>query len=345
VSNTVEDKSVNRFANSEPTPYFGYAKPAYKSKLRLDQENEIMADLQTGEGILIRAFFRMGQTSMIRALENRFAPNAIHIDVRTLYQRPTIDLIELFNFAASHFLDKKGVQVHQQEALDSLSAYLTDKDETVLIAVNEGGAITNNSGHARFVSDLSHLAGVCLAVQMPYMAEHGESVITDMFKDFKTHNLRALRQNEVDMLTKGVATTLNSSATFTDGALDGLFELSGGRPWDVAASCEFFLRHEKLKTDFNDTDIQRLLEMNIANINETHLRGPIYSYERVYSQVLSVNQSNIVDVVRTDGIFFSDSQEEIRTAQTLVDASWFKFDQERAGYVFNGHLLTKTLTE
>lgn len=341
--NSIEGDSTDRFTRAEPTPYFGYSRPAFRTNLRLDQENTIATDLEAGRPVLIRGFFRMGQTSMMRALENRFAPDFIQVDVRDIHQKDLEELETLFDIHALRFLAKREVTTQRQGALRYLSNHLQDQNQGVLVSVNEGGALPHNRDHARFVADMQHLPGLQLAVQMPYM-DTGESVVAEFFEGFKTHKLRALRQEEVDKLTKGVTTRLESSTAFTNGALDELFELSGGRPWDVAASCEYFLREKKLKTDVNSDDVKKLLEMGITDLNQTYLRGPLIEYASIYRQLLTPVQRQVVNTVRKDGIIVAGTQAE-DVAVSLVEASWFKLDPDKSGYVFNGVLLKKALTE
>lgn len=343
--------------------------PISDSVVRLDQEAEIADTLRSNKPVLIRGNWRMGKTSMVRSLEaHQFgSENSIFIDVMgenvgkgvsTEDFRKYFGVDAIAEFIAekelfgSELKDKikredeirEQIAESQKTSFEFLNDYLAQRGEKVFLSLDEAIGLVEQPEKLKCLADLKGLSNIQLAVVLHRFASV-EDQLKAIFQGFETHFVRPLTLEEVGILVRRPLS--GTRVTFTDSAIQKIFEFTGGRPMEINNVCRAlmsrFSKHKNQKFTYNGNDIDTLTKKTTWYLEES-FSSAIRNYKQVYTRSMNDEERAIIDRLIKDGEV-SVSEIEAEKVQPLIDTTFVAKDEDRGTYRVNGELFKQVVLD
>ena len=345
------------------------SRPIADSIVRLDQETEIAQKLRNHTPILIRGNWRMGKTSMAASLEaHQFgAESSLFIDAMGEGMGRDVSLEDFEKhfgvykigrfIAEKEFLGaelkdrfekedhiRKQIQKSQKKPFEFLNDYLSEKGEKVFLSLDEVIGLAEQPEKLKYLAGLKNLSQVQLAVVLHRFASL-ENSFKEIFDGYETHFIRPLTIEEVGTLIRRPLE--GTSITFTDDAVQKVFEFSGGRPMEVNNFChalmDQFSEHKKYRFTYRAEDIEELAGKETWQLGES-FRVAIDTYRRVYSRSMSDGERAITDRLVQEGEILT-SEVSPDTIQPLIDTTFVTRDDTKGVYRISGELFKRVLAD
>lgn len=345
------------------------AMPIPDSIVRLDQEAEIAETLRGDKPVLIRGNWRMGKTSMIRSLEtHQFgSENSIIIDAmaegagrdesvedfQKHFGAYTIaGFIARREFTGAELKDRfekkneirKQISESQKSPFEFLNDYLAQRGEKVFLSLDEVIGFAEQPEKLKYLADLKSLRNVQLAIVLHRFASF-ENSFKEIFDGYETHFVRPLTLEEVGALVRKPLE--GTQITFTDDAIQRIFEFTGGRPMEINNVCnalmDQFSEHKNYRFTYRAEDIDGLTGKETWQFGES-FRVAIDTYKRVYGRSMSDEERAIIGrLIEIDEIPISEI--DPTTVQPLIDTTFVAKDESKEIYRINGGLFKRVVSE
>lgn len=345
------------------------AMPIADSVVRLDQEAEIAQKLRNNIPVLIRGNWRMGKTSMVHSLvTHQFgATNSLFIDAmgegpdrdaslddfRKHFGVSTIaEFIAKREFPSAKSQDKfekenqirKQIKESQKLPFEFLNDYLSEKGEKVFLSLDEVMGFEEQPEKLKYLASLKGLSQVQLAIVLHRIASLEDS-FKEIFDGYETRFVRQLTVEEIGTLIRKPLE--GTSITFTDDAVQKIFEFTGGRPMEVNNVCRAlmnqFSENKKYRFTYRAEDIEELAGKETGQLEKSFMIA-IHNYRRIYTDSMSNEERVITDRLVREGEIPT-SEVSADTIQPLIDTTFVTKDDNKGTYRINGELFRRVVLE
>lgn len=303
--------------------------PIPDSIVRLDQETDITQTLREGRPVLIRGNWRVGKTSMVESLAtHQFGrENSLSIDTQVeiaSYEGESFEnfkrsfgVRKIAEFLVEREHDgeklediferedevKKQIKESQKSPFEFLNDYLKQREEKLFLSLDEVVGLANQPKKLKYLADLKDLSNIRLAVVLHRLA-FSENSFKKIFDGYETHFVRSLTLEEVGKLVRKPLE--GTQITFTDDAVERIFEFSGGRPMEINNVCHTLMdkysEDQNCRFTYRGEDIDELIEKKHWQVIGS-FRAAIFNYEQVYNQSMSEEERAIIDrLIKENGI-------------------------------------------
>ena len=135
--------------------------------------------------------------------------------------------------------------------------------------------------------------------------------------------------------------------TFTDDAIQRIFEFTGGRPMEINNVCralmDQFSEHKNYRFTYREEDIDALTGKETWQFGES-FRVAVDTYKRVYGRSMSDEERAIIDrLIERDGVPVSEIEAE--KVQPLIDTTFVAKDESKGIYRVNGVLFKRVILD
>ncbi|OGN08585.1 MAG: hypothetical protein A2750_03345 [Candidatus Yanofskybacteria bacterium RIFCSPHIGHO2_01_FULL_45_42] len=345
------------------------AMPIPDSIVRLNQEAEIAETLRGDKPVLIRGNWRMGKTSMMRSLEtHQFgSENSIIIDamaesagkgesLEDFQKHFGVYTIARFiaerELAGAELEDRfkkenevrKQIAESQKSPFEFLNDYLVQRGEKVFLSIDEVIGFAEQPEKLKYLADLKGLSNIQLAIVLHRFASF-ESSFKEIFDGYETHFVHPLTLEEVGILIRKPLE--GTQITFTDDAIQKIFEFTGGRPMEINNVCralmDQFSEHKNYRFTYRVEDIDALTKKETWQFGES-FRVAIDTYKRVYGRSMSDEERAIIDrLIERDEVPVSEIDAE--KIQPLIDTTFIAKDESKGIYRVNGVLFKRVVLD
>lgn len=342
--------------------------PIADSVVRLDQEKKIAEDLNNGKPVLIRGNWRVGKTSMVYSLENhQFGKeNSLSFDAAAGEGTRKEDSMDDFKkhfgiskvaqFIAERELSgtegqnsfekerqiEESIEKSQKPPFEFLNEYLSEKNEKVFLSLDEVVGLSDQPEKLEYLANLKNLSQVKIAVVLHRIASSEES-FKKIFNGYETHFIRPLTVEEVARVIRKPLE--GTSVTFTDDAVQKVFEFTGGRPMEVNNLCHAlmgkFSEHKKYRITYRAEDIEELTKKDLWQL-EKSFKSAAHTARKVYDHSMSAEERAITDNLIEKGEV-PVIEIEPGTIQPLLDTGFAVKDTAKGVYRINGEFFKQVL--
>lgn len=238
--------------------------------VRKDQEDELAGELSSGEAVLLRGFWRTGQSSMLKALERRFG--------------------EVNTVSLSFYESNKRFKGDQVPTGD---AKLFVRVEEILLLPNT---------ELRRIAELRERRNLMLLVSAQIHPGYDDRFV-EVFNGFNTHYLRPLNREEI---AKVIRSPLEDSpVSITDEAIDAIAAYCGGWPTSVKGFFQTFLDNsspfKKFKEVYDIYDVQSLTDRPLRELFGSRFGHPLAHFSRIYHEGIGGEQQKALDKIAAEG--------------------------------------------
>lgn len=368
-----KEGSAGKLREIKINDYFNKVAKKYEQRreipdsiVRLDQEGKIAEDLRDGNPVLIRGNWRIGKTSMAESLKtHQFGDkNSLLIDARTYVTRPE-ESLDVFkkNFAISKISEfisqlesgdafnsqkiEEQIKKSNKTPFEFLNDYFSQKGEKVFLSIDEIVWFAQEPEKLKYLADLKDLSHMQVAPVLHRIALR-EDLFKETFNGYKTHFIRALTVEEVGILIRGPLK--GTAITFTDDAVQKIFEFTGGRPLEVNNICYAVMGAKSIFKDHKFTyrakDIEKLTGGRTNNLKGqiSPFGDAIYNYEAVYEWSMSDEERIIIKKLAKENEI-SISEINADKIQPLIDTTFVVKDDSKGVYRINGQLFKRVILE
>ncbi len=337
-------------------------RPIHDSIVRLDQEAAIAQTLEDNTPVLVRGVWRMGKTSMIESLNTHRSSEKGHslvIDAQGEYKVSRTTPIDEFRrqFGArtvSHFLSSLDAdrsyqpETATQSPFEFLNSVLQQREEILYLSIDEVIKYYEDPAKLHYIASLAQLSNIRLSVVLHRIAPI-EDVATEAFGDFETYYVRALSLDEVALLVRRPLE--GTHVTFTNEAIQRIFEFTGGRPIEVNHLCRNLLipsfRSVRPTFTYDAADIDQFTQRSLYALYEAGIQNPQDNAKHVYASALSKQEQDLIAQIATSTSPGVPASEVDKSAvQPLIDITYVKETKQPDGtvtYQINGELLHSVL--
>ena len=360
---------INELKQAKFKEYFGPIAEKYlntavfgaEGLIRLDQQHETAERLRQHRPILIRGIFTIGKTSLARSIgkqeygdSNSLSVLAGHRESRQERFKKNFGLSDVSEFIARHefsdldYRDKEDqigeeINASGKTPFEFLNDYLLNKGERVFVCLDEATGLAEDREVMEYYASLKDLSQVDLAIILPRIVQH-EDDFREIFKDYETVFVRPLTVEEVGMIVrKPLEGTL---ITFTDEAVQKIFEFTGGRPMEVNRTCSALMGPDsplrKYRFNYRGQDIESFAERSYRQLTDVrgNLTATIEEYGQRYDTALSTEEQIIVERIAKEKEV-SISEIDASVVRPLIDLTFIVRDDHNGVYRINGELLRK----
>lgn len=303
------------------------------SLVRIGQRDDILKKISSGTPILIRGYFRMGKTSMLKALE-KYTPNpSAFIMFWSSYSKE--DLKGELDYKVSKVLNKK-ISLDNKLPLENLDKILAEEGKNIILFFDEANPDQKIVQYIAETKNLSNITIVMALVGGREFKNEGldPSQKPDIFSGYEEFFLQPLNFSEVKNV---VQEPLRDQIRFDDSAIEAIVELTGGRPFEIQILCSEFIRDTDLKS-YTNTDVKKF--WNEKGIFEKYLDTVKREYEGVYS-LLAPEEKEILENLANEDIPFN--KLDVNKIQSLINTSFVVKDDKSQVFRINGELFKKFL--
>ena len=367
----IEELRKERIDNyfSDAAEKYEQARPIPDSIVRLDQETEIAKALRDDTPILIRGNSRMGKTSMTMSLAtHQFGnENSIIMDARAESAgrgeslenfQQHFGAYRIAQFIAerelpgAEFQDrdkkedavKKQIAESQKSPFEFLNDYLAQRGEKVFLSLDEVIGLAEQPEKLQYLADLNGLHNIQIAIVLHRFASF-EKLFKEIFDKYKTHFIKSLTLDEVGTLVRKPLE--GTKITFTDDAIQKIFEFTGGRPMEINNVCravmDQFSEHKSYRFTYRAEDIDGLTEKETWQFGES-FKVAIDTYKQVYSRSMNDEERAIIDRLIEEGEV-AVSEIDAEQVQPLIDTTFVVKDESKGMYRVNGVLFKRVVLE
>lgn len=305
-----------------------------ESVVRLDQEAAIAFDLQAGRPVLLRAFWKTGQTNMVRSLMKRFDPDSsvavIFGDTARDYTLET----------ASSFRGERGMPFNK------FCKQFFSQDRKVFIAIEEMLMIDDLA--LRFIHSLRDVPNVMILAN-PQFHTAFESQWTTFFADFQSHYLRPLTEEEVGLLVRKPLE--DTPVTISDEAVHEIADFCGGWPRMVHGFCQSILGEGRsdggpdlrtLKLRYEKEDIQAITSRDLSELYSTKCGDTLSGFFRVYREAISSHERAALDKIAV-ACRLPVQNIDPETIPLLVKSGLVLIGEDDQSYYINGRFFQRAI--
>ncbi|MDP3769702.1 MAG: hypothetical protein Q8R40_02075 [bacterium] len=225
-----------------------------------------------------------------------------------------------------------------------MNDYLASKGEKAFLSLDEIIGFAEQPEKMKYLAGLKNLSQVQLAIVLHRFASFEDS-FKEIFDGYETHFVRQLAIEEVGALVRKPLE--GTHITFTNGAIQRIFEFTGGRPMEVNNICralmDQFSEHKNYRFMYRAQDIDGLTGKETWQFGES-FRVAIDTYKRVYNFSMSDEERAITDRLIEEGEV-PVSEIDADTIQPLIDTTFVTKDESKGVYRVNGILFKRVLSE
>ena len=216
------------------------------------------------------------------------------------------------------------------------------------VSLDEVIAFAKKPEILEYIAQLKKYPNIKLAIVLHRYYEF-EQQFAKIFKDFETHFVKALTFEEVKLLiTKPLK---NTPIKFTAGAIQKIYEITGGRPMEINNICHYLFdphhgRHEsddkkEYKIIYEESDIDNIIGRDTWELKDI-FQSAVDNYRRVYSRSMSKEEKLVIGkLIKEKQIPIADIDQA--TIQPLIDTTFVK--KTDGNYSINGSLFAKVVEE
>lgn len=196
----------------------------------------------------------------------------------------------------------------------------------------------------KYLADLKGLDNIQLAIVLHRFASF-ENSFKEIFDGYETHFVKQLTLEEVGTLVRKPLE--GTQITFTDDAIQRIFEFTGGRPMEINNVChalmDQFSEHKNYRFTYRAEDIDGLTGKETWQFGES-FRVAIDTYKRVYGRSMSDEERAIIDRLIEEGEV-AVSEIDTEKVQPLIDTTFVAKDESKGIYRINGVLFKRVVSE
>lgn len=356
-----ENAMKRHFSNLEEE--FANAMPVEKSIVRVEQQNEIMNNLESGSIVVIEAYMRQGKTSMLRSLgnawEEKYNQEPLFLDITRLKNEDFEKSSEDFSkdFAASRIstyiednfnMDDDEIEegMKDKDPFIYLDELLGKSNKNILLEVDEFTTFfeKNNKNGEVFMEKVKNLKNIKTII-----AWHAYDVYQDRadvcFKDCIKTPIKPLSLNDTKTFVQDHLNKAKSDVNFSESAIQKVYDYTGGRPMDVG----FFLsqitggsRVEAVrKMQYEQSDIEEFINKN--QLNESNRAKDVCTatcdnIPMIFNRVLNSKHKDAITLMVKNGGEVKVSEIEESNAKELINVGLVAKDEINNSYKLNGEL-------
>lgn len=352
------------------------SRPIRNSVIRLGQEARIATDLNEGRPVLVRGFKRIGKSSMLESLAAHFGrENSLVFNAALQCQgltepggferfRAHFGLGKVARFIAEKEGGKKGwneeaTSEREYELEDGLISesgrspfeYLNDwlgrRGETAFVGLDEVTTYAHPKYQEglEYIARLRNLGNIRLALVVHRVAEY-EKLFAQTFAGCQTHYIGAVDKGEVGRLVHHHLE--DTPIVFTEGAVDEIYNFTGGRPMEVNILCRAILggldpNLAIYKFGYTAEDVRSVTRKPLGKIGRNGVfSSAVSNYELTFEGALGDEERELARrMVRTGGV--AERKVGARAVAPLVDCGFLEKDNEEK-YWLRGELLRRALS-
>ncbi|OGI60641.1 hypothetical protein A2641_01930 [Candidatus Nomurabacteria bacterium RIFCSPHIGHO2_01_FULL_37_25] len=334
-------------------------RPIKDSIVRLDQEAKIVETLRADKPVLIRGNWRMGKTSMMESLQtHQFGlKNSIVADVmmENPYSAKSLKnfqkqfgLNAVVEFIAKREFKKKDelrkqITKSRKFPFEFLNDYLIEHGEKVFLSLDEVIFFAEELEKLKYLANLKSLSNIQITLVLHRVAYY-ESSFKEIFEEYETHFVRALTLEEVETLVRKPLE--GTRITFTDDAIQRIFEFTGGRPMEINNVCWALMgssEHKNYKFTYSAEDIDALTRKETWELGEP-FRIAIVNYKNIYTSSMNNEEQAIIDKLIEKGEVPVSEIEAVKV-QPLIDTTFVTRDFAKGAYRINGELFKRVVLD
>ena len=325
--------------------------------VRLEQEIAIKKDLDERKPVMIRHFWRIGKTTMLESVERKFE-NSIYFDMRcsnTTSALPNwkknLALEEVAKFISkkeSSLIEvvKAEMVSTQRDSFDYLNMYLERKNEIIFLALDEVSILHKKENYLEYLASLKNLSQIRIAIVIHKSCKN-ETLIKEVFRDYTTHAIRTLTLEETTRIIRKPLE--ETEVNFTDGAVQRIHALSGGRPWEIHHICRAITDNHtergKMKFLYHTSDIDEFMAKITTDgyilLPDANFRSITDIYLDVYHNLNNEEQRIIRRLLQENTIAFQDCDSLV--AEALVETTYVLRDDKNQVYRIGGEFFRDTI--
>ena len=347
------------------------AMPVENSVVRIEQQNEILKNLEAGVSVVIEAHKRQGKTSMLKSLGNewkkRNGTEPVFIDMnKEIFTYENTSPEEFKNIFGKRYVEKfirknfsqiKDEDVKKEmegktpfEALDALAIkegkqILLEIDELTDLAKKDDGRVQ------LLTENLKNLKNVNVLVAWhPFDTYAAQAEVA--FKDYKKESIKPLNNDDAKKLIERPLKDLGSDVSFSDEAIQKIYDYAGGRPMDMNNFCKCITNGNNLKPiqkmRYERKDIEDFINKNDlyrASSAEVSFTAICDDIPKIYKFDLNKEHKDTIDRIMESGGSVSTSEIAEKNATDLVNIGLIKKDEKNNLYKINGELTFSLLKE
>ncbi len=366
VEKIIRQGNIERYFKKLAQKYDSFS-PVEDSQVRRTIEQAVTEDLQAGKPVLVRSHWRMGSSSLIKAVTQRnFAENSIVTDCQGFsYEEGTpIEVVgqtfaiwEIAEYIASKQVSDPGLDAYDrgnavEREIESsgktpaefLNDFLAERGETAILAVEE--AVTfEDPQRLQLIAQIKDLPNIKLMVMLHRISAM-EGAYSQVFEGFTSHYLQPVDLEEATMIIRGPLE--GSGIRFTDGAIKALYEASGGRPMEINSLCQLLLdpsggekTHYVPRVIYDEASVRAMIDHVLKSnlmYDDGFLRNVGNNYEQIWYVGLRSEERELITQIARDGISFGE-EVNVGAIQPLIDLALVQVEPDKKTYRVNGELL------
>lgn len=361
-----DEKAMKKYF-SELSREYSTTLPVEHSVIRTEQQNKLLKDLESGVPVVIEAHKRQGKTSMLKSLGNvwkeKNGTEPIYIDMNKRdieYKdlsaeefKGEVGKEEIEYFFEDNFPDfdfnEISKEMEGKTPFEILDAFLEKNGEgkQFLIEVDEliETAKKNDGRLESLAESLKNLKNVKVL-----LAWHPFDIYSDQaksaFKDYERTPIKPLDVEDAKILIEKPLKDKGSDISFSDEAIQKIYDYAGGRPMDMNLFCGQLTGGTNFdavqKMRYEKTDIEEFINKN--NLNELHSTKDIFAatYDdipKIYMYDLNKEHKDAINtLVKAGGeVQVSDITEQ--NGQDLINLGFVNKDEKNNTYKIKGEVV------
>lgn len=344
--------------------------PVEHSVVRVKQQNEIMEDLEKGVPVVVEAHKRHGKTSMLKSLGNEWiekrgiAPLYIDLNVKDWkwksmssekfneeFGRDDIEAFVKYNFPnISQEEIEKEMGNNPFKALDNL---MEKTGKQILLEIDEIFSVAKkNDGRLELLlQNIKNLKNIKVIIAWhPFDTFSNQAEVA--FNGYKRTPIEPLTFDDTKILLGKPFKDINSDITFSDEAVQRIFDYTGGRPLDSNqflaqllgvgnAKAVLRMRYEKKDID----DFININNLNISEVYENIFPATCLDMKTIYNSDLNEKHKEIINLLVKSGGEIKTSLIDEKNASELIKLGFVTKNEINNTYKINGELLLNLFKE
>jgi len=342
--------------------------------LRYDLITAIEQDLESGQPVLLRGFWRVGKSSILRKLElnygekntiredmvgaqmsneqkslAEFQKRLLSYDIASFTLQQDSPTAERADFNAADKLARE-IENSDTDPADYLKNYLDRTGKTATILLDEVTSFIPRPDQLEYISRAFIHPKIKLVISLHYFPSQ-ENLFAQTFKDYKSHSMRPLTTEELATIAR--KPTEGSPVRYTKDFVAALEDITGGRPWEAVYISGSMMGDEiysKQKLIYRKEDLDRLMSFSCRQLMDSEGRGQrsfiknIFDFYRSIYFVMSDEQKVLLEkLAESRGLSIAEVDPQI--ADYLVKTTAIIKDEKQGTYKINGELLRKAIVE
>ena len=363
-----DEKAMKKYF-SELSMEYSTTLPVEHSVIRTEQQNKLLKDLESGVPVVIEAHKRQGKTSMLKSLGNvwkeKNGTEPIYIDMNKRdieYKdlsaeefKGEVGKEEIEYFFEDNFPEFDFNEISEEKEMEGktpfeiLDAFLGKNGDgkQFLIEIDEliETAKKNDARLESLAENLKNLKNVKVL-----LAWHPFDIYSDQaksaFKNYERTAIKPLSVEDAKILIEKPLKDKGSDISFSDEAIQKIYDYAGGRPMDMNLFCGQLtggINFDSVqKMRYEKKDIEEFINKN--NLNELHTTKGIFTatYDdipKIYMYDLNKEHKDTINtIVKAGGeVQISDITEQ--NAQDLINLGFISKNEKNNTYKIKGEVV------